>query len=108
MSESALLKTELARRITALLEAVATAQRGLDGGLLVDFSGLDSEIISLCRDTQHLERADAKALLPAMIDLGDRLEVLSANLKRQATAEPETEESRRRALSAYASKSEQS
>lgn len=96
---AATLHGDLAAVAAALAEAGAQA----DTGALVDLSGLDARVATLCAAAEALPRDEGRALLPDLEAMIAALNALAGTLSRQSALSDgtETHTARQRAAAVY-------
>ncbi len=96
---SAALHGDMAAVAAALAEAGAQA----DSGAMIDLSGLDARVATLCEAAEALPREQGRALLPDLEAMIAALNALAATLSRQRdlAAGTETHTARQRAAAVY-------
>ncbi|MBI3452164.1 MAG: hypothetical protein HY057_04900 [Rhodospirillales bacterium] len=72
---------QILTEIDAVTATVIAARRWIDGGNMLDLSGLDNRVDALCRATAILTPPEGKAFMPALGDLAQALDDLAASLQ---------------------------
>lgn len=89
--------------LAAVAAALAEAGAQADTGALVDLSGLDARVATLCEAAEALPRDAGQALLPDLEAMIAALNALDATLSRQRALSDgtETHAARQRAAAVY-------
>ena len=74
-------KEQIETRLTEITAFIIESTEKVEGGEMVDLSGLDDEIASLCERTVALPPEMAQAVQPTMAEMIAQLEKLGAALK---------------------------